>query len=943
MQKRKSLYSTILILILLFATSMAAYAQTDQATGKIRGLVVDSETGEPLIGTNVSLLNTTYGTLTDMDGKFTINVPAGTYTLQASYIGYATMKVTDIKVEKNNASKVEISLKPESLDIGYEVVVTAKALQSSEAALLKLQQKSDKVLDGISAELMSKAGSSDAGDALKRVTGVTMVGKHTVVRGLGGRYSNSLLNGTKIPSPEPNRSIVPMDLFPAGLLDNVQIAKTFTPDQPGDFSGGSVQIKTKEFPQEQKMSASVSYGYNSQTTFDKTLTYNGGDLDFLGYDDGTRALPDLIDNKASDQPVRAKGMFSERGFTPEELEEFGESFQNVWSPEETTAPVNQGYSFSYGNNKEFWGKKQLGYLFSLTYSNDYNYKEGEYKVYNLGAGDDLEAHKDYEYESGTHSVLVGGIFNTNLRLSSLHKIGLKTIYNHTTDDEARIFEGWNEDRGAYLRNYRLRYIERGLISTQVSGDHHFFELFDSDISWKFTYSDVTRDEPDNREVMYEKRDENSEWQLFTDQSQSGSHFFFDLDEDEIIGSLDWSIPFRSAFGHKSKFKLGGLYQTKDRLFDVRRFRFLRRGGTNGMDLTAPPEEIFTEENIDSDNSNDRFELTESTNWEDSYKATHSILAGYAMVDMFLPLNIRFIGGARLEQSDQHLEINNPLGQEPKPGIPDEANLENTDILPSLNFVYPLGSKTNLRFAYTRTVARPDFRELAPYEFTNFVGGYPEKGNPELKRTMIDNADLRYETYPNPGELIAISVFYKYFNDPIEQYILPTAQLSISYDNADYATSYGVEVELRKSLGFLNQSLKNFSLSTNFTIMDTEVKIPDELGVQTSSQRALQGQSPYVINTMVAYDNLDWGTSANLMYNVWGRRIRDVGAQELPDVYEESRPQLDFILKQKLGNNISAKLSAKNLLDPYTEFTQDDQPTEKYKKGRSFSLGISYSL
>ena len=922
---------------LLFALAFASLTQA-QDMGKIRGVVVDSETGESLIGANIVIKGETgapaYGTATDLDGRFALSVPVGTHDLEVSYISYATKKITGVEVNAKDPTVLNVSLPPEAMRAD-EIVVTAKAEQNSEVSMLVIQQKAPVVTDGISAELMSRASSSDAGDALKRVTGITIVGgKYTYVRGLGERYSNTQVNGADIPSPEPNRRVVPMDIFPAGLLENIRVSKTFSPDQPGDFSGGSVQIKTRDFPSKFTFSVSTSAGYHSQTSFKDIQTYDGGAWDFLGVDDGTRALPDMLKTQAADQPVRERGRFSTTGFTAEDIQQFGRAFANVWQPKTKTAPANQSYSISIGNAVGT-GARELGYIFSFTYDNSFNNKNEIWNSYRITAdasGEQvLSPFSTYDVNSTTHNILWGLLFNSSLRLSPRHKISLKTLFNRNTDNEARTYTGYNSDRDTDLRDYRLRFVERGILSGQLSGAHHVGFLLDSNIDWLINLSKATRDEPDNREVLYEDR--NGAWTFF-DITQSGSRFFFDLIDDAQSAKVDWAIPFSSFHALPSKLKLGAKGLTKDRTFDARRFRFEQSSGIQRhVDLTLDPEDIFVPDNI----APRRFELRETTRNVDNYSASQNTWAAYAMTDLQLSKRWRFVGGVRIERAKQALTSFDPFSAT---ATPIEVTLEDTDYLPGLNLVYKLNGRTNFRTAYSRTLARPDFRELAPFEFVDFIGGRAVSGNPDLQRSTIDNFDFRFEIFPRLGELVAISAFYKKFHGPIEQIIRPTAQLSVTYQNAKAATNYGVEFEFRRRLDALSPSLEPLSINTNVTLVRSQIEIDPGIGVQTSSERALQGQSPYAVNASLGYDRPDRGFQANVLYNVFGRRISEVGAQGLPDVFEQPRHQLDFNIRKKFAQ-FTLKASAKNLLDSEIQFKQRERIFREYKAGRSFSLGISY--
>lgn len=930
--------SSLFVLFLLLAGGADAQdAGNARDTGLIEGLIVDEATAEPLIGANVVIYDAEgrpeYGASTDLDGHYVLSVPVGTYDLEVSFISFGTKTITGVVVVKNKPVAVNVTLSPELLQ-GEEIVVSAKAETSSEVSMLALQQRAGIVTDGISSELMSQAASSDAGDALKRVTGVSVVGgKFVYVRGLGERYSNTQLNGAQIPSPEPNRRVVPMDMFPAGLLENIQIAKSFSPDQPGDFSGGSVRIKTREFPSIKTISFSASSSWNSQSTLKDALSYKGGGLDWIGIDDGVRAIPDIVKTEAADQPIRERGRFSTTGFTADEIQRFGQAFNNIWSPSVKTAPLNQSYSVSVGNSVGKPGGRELGFVSSLTYSNSYSREEAQWNSYRTSGGV-LSPFTSYDVETSKNDVLWGLVFNTSYRAGRHHKFSVKTLYNRSAEDEARIYEGFNSDRSTDLRDLRLRFIERGIFSGQFSGEHHFESLSDSRLKWQFSGARATRNEPDNREVLYEQR--GGEW-VFFDITQSGSRFFFDLKDDELGGKIDWETSVKSPTGSKGKIKFGGLIRDKSRSFDARRFRFEQSSGIQRhVDLTGTPEELFAPENI----APGRFELRESTRSTDNYTATQDVQAGYLMTDMPVTRRLRFVGGARVEHSIQNLISFDPFALQSRPI---EVNLDNTDILPAANLVFKVTEKQNLRASYSRTLARPDFRELAPFEFTDFVGGRAVIGDTTLTRTTIDNFDLRWEAFPTLGELLAVSVFYKRFTDPIEQIIQPTAQLRVSYKNAESATNYGVEFEARQQLDVISPRLENFSVNGNLTFVRSEVAVASDIDVSTSSERALQGQSPFVVNVNLGYRNVDRGTTATVLYNVFGKRISEVGAQGLPDVFEQPRHQLDLTLKQKLSPRVKLKMSAKNLLNHRTLYRQGSEIFRRHWSGRSVSVGVGYDL
>ena len=924
-----------------------------QQTGRIEGIVLDEATGTPIADVSIVLSATHQRVSTDQDGAFILEVPLGTYNISVRFPFYLTQTASGIEVtESQQQQTLRVLLTPQVIKLG-PIHLPVRLSESSETGLLEKRCLSFAVEDSISTELMAKLPVSDAGEALKRVTGISIVGgRYVFVRGLGERYSNTLLNSVQIPSPEPNSRVVPMDIFPANLLESLQTVKTFSPDQPGNFAGGSVQVFTKDFPDAFTMSLSMSSSFNTETTGKELLGYPGGALDKFGFDDGTRVLPDIIADQPPGVPIRERGRFTGSGFIPEEIQKFGRAFDNVWSPERYTAPANQSYKFSIGNSSQLVGK-DFGYLGIISYSNGHSHRpEEEQNAFRLGL-DDLTPVTAYLVERSTNDVSWGGVLNTSMRFSPRHKVSLRTLYSHTAEDETRTWEGFNADRDTDMRSSRLLYVEHGLLSSQLAGDHEFdftSENFNGDseseaaeendinepefqpvptLSWRLTFSRAVRNEPDTREVIYEKR--RNDW-LFRDITQSGSRFFFDLTDDEISGRLDWSMPILTT----GLFKVGGMWRDRDRTFDAHRFRFLPSDNIElFLDRTAPPEKLFTAEHI----APDLFELRESTRATDNYLAAHSVWAGYGMIDLQLSKKLRVTTGARLEASDQNVTTFDPFTAEQEPI---EANLYTTDILPSLNLTYRLTERMNLRLAASRTVTRPDLRELAPFEFTDFVGGRTVLGNPELERTKIDNYDIRWEVFPELGGVVAISGFYKKFHKPIEQIIQPAAEVRITYENAEAANNFGLELEVRQNLSLLASSLRHLSVNTNVALISSKVELPD-VGIQTSSERALQGQSPYVVNVSLGYDNPDLEITAAVAYHVFGKRIAEVGNHGSPDVFELPRSQLDVTFGRQLLPFLRLSLSAKNLLNPDVTLEQGSETYVRYRTGRTISFSLSYNL
>ena len=911
---------------------------------KITGTVVDNDTETPIGAVSIRVTDTQIRVKTDETGAFSLELPSGTYKIHASAPFYNTFVITDFQVSAGETpTPLHIKLTPQVVKLDA-IKLPVRLSQSSERGLLEKRMRSSRIEDSISTDEMSRLPASSAGEAIKRVTGVSIVGgRYVFVRGLGERYSNTLLNNVEIPSPEPNRRVVPMDIFPAGLLASLQTVKTFSPDQPGGFAGGSVQVFTKDFPEELTMSLSMSSGFNTQATGQEGLTYPGGGMDFLGFDDGSRALPSIVEDRAADLPIRERGRFTPLGFTPKEIQEFGQSFSNVWSPERQQIPINQSYKFSLGNSNKILGK-EFGYLGVISYGNSHSYGTQVRNAFRIGLNETLSPVTSYSVERSGNEVDWGSVLNASLRFSPEHLLSIRTLFTHTAEDEIRTWEGFNADRNTDMQSTRLRYVERQLFSGQLAGMHDFnfgepvLEVPeegpappDVSMEWRLTYSRASRDEPDTRENIYEDKGDGTF--TFRDVTHSGSRFFFDLEDDEYNARVDWKIP----LGAEGLFKFGGLLRDRARTFDVRRFRFLPSDQVDTtVNLSDPPEMLFKIQNI----APRVFELRESTRSTDNYLADHNIYSSYLMLDLPITAKWQVMTGVRLESSDQTVTTYDPFVASRKEI---DANLETLDWLPGMNVTYRLTKRMNLRLAASRTITRPDFRELAPFEFTDFVGGRTILGNPDLERTQIDNFDFRWEAFPQIGGILAVSAFYKRFQKPIEQIVQPQAEVRITYENAEGANNYGLELEARQNLGVLTEALHKFSINTNAALISSQVVLPEDVGIQTSSERPLQGQCPYIVNVSVGFEDPNWGISSAIAYNIFGRRLSEVGNHGVPDVYEQPRGQLDASFSRTVANYFKFSVSAKNLLDPYVRYKIGEATYLEYKLGRAFSFGISYNL
>jgi len=926
MKPEKTFRTQLVCTCLLFATVALA------GNGSIQGRVVDTQTGEGLPMANVVVSNTELGAAAALDGYFRIgDVAEGNHCVIASMLGYADATVTDVEVQKDAVARVDFALSPKVIKM-KTVAVTAERARSTVAGLLSSQRRAPVISSGISAEQISMTSDSRASDVLKRVTGLSVVDdKYVFVRGLSERYSKVTLNNSELPSPEPDKRVVPFDIFPSGLLDDVVITKTFMPNLPGDFAGGAIQLSTKEFPERMVGRFSTSYGCNSQTTFRDFQTYAGGSVDFLGFDDGTRAMPGDVERASRARKLIEGGLFG-GGFSEAELEAFGESFHNIWNPTTAKAPINQSHSLSFGNQFHI-NDRPVGYLAAINYKNDYSFKEDERFYYITGAGGQMEARHHYqEVKVSNFDVLWGGIFNASYKPSPRDKLGIKFTYTRSADDEVMTYGMYpNRDHNLDERVTRLQWVERSLLSSGLSGDHQFAWL-DSRLGWHANYALATREEPDTREVLYEAEVGTGNYRL-ADESNSGSRFFSHLVDHSGDVGLNWDTPFKQWSSLPAKLELGVDAVYKDRRIDSRRFRF-KPQDFNDVNIYQDAEAVFSPENIRPDG----FQLDEDTRPTDNYSGTHFTGAGYAMVDMPLANRLRLAGGARIENSNQKVTTFDLFNPDADPVV---GSVNETDLLPSANLIYQLNPDMNLRAGIAQTVSRPSFRELSKFDFTD-IGGHAVVGNPALERARIMNYDLRWEWYPTPQENVSFALFYKYFDKPIEQTLLNATELTTSWQNAKSAVNYRAEMELRTTLDHLWRLLSPFNVTANLAVIKSRVQL-NPGGSETTKDRPLQGQSPYVVNLSLEYQSSDIGLQVTGMYNVSGRRIIEVGIAGTPDIYEEPFHKLDFTIHKSLWRKLNAKLAGSNLLDPEVEFTQGDQTQRHYRRGRSFSLGLSYAL
>lgn len=946
-------------LIALMLFSIATSAQN----GTLAGKIIESETGYEVIGATVLVKELGTGAATDLDGTYQISVPPGKYTLEVSYVGFAVQVINDVLVEAGKLSTLDVSLHEEAQNLDLDVIVTAKAKRNTIMALLSMQQKSPVVLDGISSAQITQTGDGDAAAAVRRVTGVTVEGgKYVYVRGLGDRYSKTTLNGAEVPGLDPNRNTVQMDLFPSNLLDNIIVYKTFSPNLPGDFSGGYVDIATKDFPEVRTIQISASSGYRFGTTFnDKFLSYPGGKTDWLGLDDGTRAVPDEIANLTGTFPEYSQGINNAE--VASQLEKLTKSFQNNWRFLNQRPPVNHSFGLSFGNQKTLFGKP-LGYITSLTYQHSYtHYDNGEYGIYELTGKvdqtDELNTQLKLSDSKSDEEVLWGALFSVNLKLAPTHRIGFMAMHNQSSNKSARYLEGrkYRDDGDDIFQTRTWDWEERGMTTGQLNGKHLFAKANNLSLSWISSFARSTQDNPDLRFFTNRYIEEDNRYRLKPSSDNPPTRFYRELEQTSIDNKLDFSIPYQQWSGLKAVLDFGLSYVSRDRNFRETRYNF------NNQNLTLPNGDVyayFSEENIVK--AGDKgFEgtsgvyVTNNYDPKNNYDANQQVAAAYIMTDLPLTSKLRALFGVRVEKTAVQLltfDTSTTLLQYPQLNGEDDL-YKKTDYLPSVNLNYTINDISKLRFAYSRTIARPTFRELAPFASFAVDGGFVFVGNPELKQTIIDNLDLRWEAISNNGEMISVSAFYKHFTNPIERAFNPKAQnTELSLRNVDEAFLVGSELEFRKKLESFSPALAPFTVAANLswiysqtTIDEEELALIREDDPNASNKRDMYGQAPYSANAVLSYSNN--GLDINMAFNVSGARIVTVTKGATPNYYQQPQPSLNFNISKEWQSGLGLKFSASNLLDALNEVTADfkgqDYLISSYRTGRTFSIGLSYKI
>ncbi len=781
----------------------------------------------------------------------------------------------------------------------------------------------------------ARSGDSNISETLKRVAGLSTVGgKYVYVRGLGERYSTTLLNGAVLPSPEPINRVVPMDMFPTAVLDSVLVQKTYSAEFPSEFGGGILQLRTKKSTDEAFWTISSGFGIRPDVNFKSGLTASGGNRDWLGSDDGTRSIPKLLDLATTNgvELRRASKFSSSPGYTSEELQTIGRSLSNNYEIRREDLPANKDLSTAFGNFHELGESgATFNYMAAINYSNNWNTDKIERNSYKVGNGE-LEQGDDLDYVGTKNSINISSIVTAGIDINSNHNVRLTSVLLRTTDNLVSELTG---DLAAenIVRINELEWIERELFSNQIQGDHYFPQYNDLVINWRYSNVTAGRDSPDHRRYRYDLFDSGYE---FSTRSDGNVRRFSDLKDTTDDYGIDFTMAFYGGDSISLTAKTGYVHTNKDRESEIRRYSFFDRGeiASDRSLLKMPLETVLAAKSI----SPDGFELREFTRPTDNYTATNESDAYYAQGELNFDDRFRFGVGLRNERFQQNVttfdlfNASNVI----------KASQKSDDLVPALSATLINGDH-QFRLAYSETLSRPDFRELSPTAFTNPLTGYEVVGNPDLQIAGIKNYDFRWEWYFDYSDYVSFGLFYKEFDKPIESVIQAGADKRRSFANADSGQNRGAEFEISKNLSFLGGIAEDFYFQGNISYIDSTVTIAaEDRGVLTNIERPLQGQSDVLFNAQVGYEPFS-GVTATLLYHYFGERISEVGTSGAPDLIAQPVGELNFVYLQELGDHWKYSLKAKNLTNEQVTITQGGKITTGYWGDRELSFGVDYKF
>ena len=883
----------ILLLVLSTMTAMA---------GNIKGTVLDKQTKEPLTGATIQITGTAQGVVADIDGNYTLNVNDGTYTITVRYIGYKDILLNSIKVKAETLLNFEMESDAQTLG---EVSVVAKKNLEGERALQMERQKATLAIENLGAKEMSIKGISNVEEGVKKITGISIASAgQLIVRGLGDRYSTTTLNGLPIASPNPDNKLIPLDIFPASTVQNITVSKVYDASAFADYSGAHIDISTKENVGSDFLSISFNAGGK----------FNTLGKDFYRMDrDGSLFKTPSLDQKLIDMSLTDF----------EEYARHNRLFNTSFQVSKKTALPEFGGNIGFGKRFTLGGN-EVSVLGSIGVSNDLQTMDNA-SIRTLEAtGNTLN---EFNYDSYSNELKIAALGNLGYSFRTSDHIGYTFFYARNAIDTYMRREGVDYEDHHLIGSNNVTHIY-SLQNHQVNGKHYFGKQWD--LNWSGSYSKTSSDEPDRRQVMFIREDD--QIKLFKLNRQETMRYFGSLNEDEWVGDLTASY----RFGDNNKLQTGFTYKDKNRDYMGTRFYYnLNKLNPTITDI-YDTDSFLNMENVE----NGSITIDRKKQPKDSYTAGNSIYAGYIATEYYpvAPLLVNL--GVRYEISKQWVDYYTDGGKA------ERSELNKNDLFPSLNMKYQMNEKNSLRFAFSRTVTRPSFIEMAPFLYQESYGSAQIRGNADLQNGYNYNIDLRYELFEKNGDMLSITAYYKHLKAPIERVQTLSGGSAVhSFRNADNGMATGVEIEFRKEI------VKDLRFGVNGSYMYTNVKLP-EGGAYTNSQRALQGASPYLANADLTYSpafSNDRQLSVALLYNLQGPRIHSVGISGLGDIKQQPVHTLNFTGSYRFNRRFAVKLQVNDLLNQDILFKQEVPTTgdkvevERFRKGTGFEVGFSYDL
>lgn len=911
----------LISLILLTLIGLTSWAQK----GTISGTVLDADTGEEIIGASVIIKGTTTGASTNIYGQFSFNADQGQKEIIATFIGYKTA-IKTINIISGQTNQIQFVLNTDAQEL-EAVEIVGKANKESSEALMVQRKNADVMIQSIGAEEMSMKGISDVEGAMTQISGVSKVnGKGLFVRGLGDRYNNATMNGLPIPSTNPDLKMIPLSIFPSDLVKNIGVSKTASPELYGDFSGANIDIALKDYPDDPFFTFGVSGTYNSQATFQDFKTHNDGQFEGLGFNGVGRPMPP-------------------GGVPPTVGNEVG-TYETSWSPSTVKTPIAVNFNTSGGKFWKIGNEGGIGFVASLAHNNKYEHRSGRLAAYNAQASPTV----DYARDQWIYSTNTSALANLTLKLNNRHKFNINNIL--VNESFNNVDENFGYHRDFDQNNLLVRrntYIQNTIWVTQFTGDHSFLENNRLNFTWGVSRAETNSQEPDRKQLLFTGKGDNVN--LFTLNPVDNHRYWGDMQETEYAARGEVKYGFGSLVQDKYRSNIRVGYQGKVK---NREFEWYQTGlygsGANGIDSNNPNDQI---NKWLQDGTLEYRPYRVADTYFKAEMEVHSFYTGYDYE--IIPSKLKMNVGVRTEFGRQYVKYRL---REDALDAPYRENVYNsTELLPSANFKYTINEKSNMRFAASKTITRPGMREIIPFEYQSVAGGESIIGNPNLKNAENYNLDLKYEIFPNSGEIFAIGAFGKLLDNPIERVTKAAAGNLYTFENVGEAIVAGIELEFQKKLDNIfntgSRVLENTTFGINGTLMYSRMRIGDNVStVVTNKERALQGASPYILNTNIGY-NQEWkdgdiNSTFTLTYTTFGDRLYASGSYGAGDIYEKSFGTLDLIIRNKIKKNLSLNISAKNLLNPSIERYQEFdggiiKPISSYQRGMEIGLGLSYTF